>query len=170
MQPDTPIKDQYDEIIHFTCEMRLSRVEQVEVVSDRFPKFKDTKIYDNIFDDYAIAQYTHARSLGQDTTSAAHYAEISALVMNNALDGIGVSLETFVSIIKAELFANAQMVTDLLNTIKRADNNTEVNAAVALLEKIAPERYGKQAGQGKGEDNENEITINFSVRKEENDW
>lgn len=156
----------YDEVIHVTCESTLSRDEQVRHVTRLFPHFNDIDIYDDFVGSYEIEKYMHARSMGMNAEQSAHAAELSTKLINNVLIGIGVTLETFINIAKAEVFAQSTMISSLLSAVHMANSNTEVNAALQLLEKIAPEKYGKNSHLMKDEKGNN-VLINFSVREED---
>lgn len=158
----------YDTIIHLLEEAKLPRKDVVLETKKLFPDFNDVAIYDNVIDNYAIERYMDGRGKGLSIEESAHNAEISNLVLSKALFGGGVTLERFVELVKVELFARSKKINDLLNTIERAASNTDVNAAVLLLEKIAPDRYGKAVVTGltsKADDN-NKVTINFSVAED----
>jgi len=165
---DLQIRKNYDNLIHLLEEAKLPRKEVVGKAKELFPEFSDISLYDDVIDGYAVEKYRDARSKGLTVEEAAHTSEVSYHVISQALIGGGVSLESFLELAKAELFSKSQKINDLLNVIERAESSTDVNAAVMLLEKIAPERYGKAVGTsiaGKTTDDKS-VTINFSVADE----
>lgn len=167
MQTQETINEAYDTLIHIAEEMLLSQDALAEEIKKLFPEFNNVGIYDNILGNYEIARYANARALGLSVKDAAHAAGVSGTVINNALKGRGVTSAVFVKLVKNELFAYAEMVVKLLTIVENAENNTSVNAAIALLEKIDPKKYGKQAGAGGEEEVKPGVNITFSVREEE---
>jgi len=165
---DDTIRDDYDMLLHLAEEVKLPHEELVAKAKVLFPNFTNTPIYDDVLGSYEIEVYQTSRAMGLSVEDAAYSAEVSKTVMQHALSGEGLSVSKFVALIKAELFASAELVIRMLRIIEKADNNTEVNAAIALLEKIAPEKYGKAAGlkpitpgSGKG------VVLNFSLYEED---
>jgi hypothetical protein len=162
------IRKKYDTILHLSEEVRLPRDEVVQAAKNLFTEFTDTAFYDKVLGDYEIELYHQARGKGLTIEESAHCAEVSHYVMQKALQGIGLSIEKFVQLAKAELFARAQMITKLLNILEKAESSTDVNAATILLEKIAPNQYGKGATLGdKDSGSKQAPVINFTVREDD---
>jgi hypothetical protein len=163
------IRTNYDRIVHLLEEAKLPRSEVVEQAKSMFPDFSDQNFYDKVIGPYEIEVYMDSRGKGLSVEESAHNAEISNFVLNQALQGQGLSLERFVALVKAELFAKSKLIINLLNVIEKAESNTEVNAATILLEKIAPERYGKavSAVSDKTAIENTPVSISFTVREED---
>lgn len=162
------LREKYDKLLHLAKESGLERSEVIAHAKNLFEGFNDVAIYDAVIGAYEIEAYQDARAKGLTTEDAAHNAEVSAYVMNKALVGQGLTLERFVDLIQAELFARAQMVAKMLGVIERADNSTVVNAAAMMLEKTLPERYGKTlvVPPGDGEKSK-QVILNFTVAPED---
>lgn len=137
------LRQKYDRLIHLHEETNLPREEVVEATKKIFPEFNDIALYDKVVGGYEAEMYMQARGKGLSVEEAAHAAEVSYYVIQQALVGKGLTLESFVTIVKAELFAKAQLVNRLLSIIERSESGHEVNAAAMLLEKVDPRRYGK---------------------------
>ena len=157
------IRYKYDQLLHLANEVKLPRIELIAKARELFPKFTNTNIYDKVIGSYEIEVYMSARSMGLSIEDAAHSAELSNAAMSNALEGYGVSIEKFINIAKAELFAQSSLITKLLNVIERAADNTTVNAAIALLEKIAPQQYGKAVGLATKTSDGKIVNLSFSL-------
>lgn len=166
MNDVTPeIRDKYDRLLHLKSEANWHRDEVEAEARLLFPDFNGIDVYDSVLGAYEIECYQDARSKGLSVEESAHAAEVSNYVMTKALKGQGLSLDKFVELIKAELFARARMTTKLLGIIEKATSSTDVNAAAMLLEKISPDRYGKAValtGRTNTEDNK-EVILNFTV-------
>lgn len=152
-----------DKLIYMLEEAHFSRDEVVAEARKLFPAFNDVTFHDVVIGPYEIEVYKEARGKGLSIEEAAHVAEVSNYVVQRALIGEGVSLERFVELLKAELFSTPHMVSKLLGIIDKAESQTSVSAAALLLEKIAPNRYGKAAGLTTGKEKEKEVVLNFSV-------
>lgn len=159
------MKEKYDTLLHYATEVKLPYAELIEKAKDLFPKFSNTAIYDEVIGSYEIEVYMQGRSMGLSVEDAAYSAELTHTTMKHALEGYGVSIEKFTHLIKAELFAESTMVRKLLTIVEKAENNTSVNAAIALLEKIAPQKYGKGVGLAANQkDSEGKpVVLNFSL-------
>lgn len=161
--------EKYDRLLHISEETGLHRAEVVLQAKELFPAFSDIAIYDKVLGGYEIETYSQARGKGLSIEESAHVAEISAYVVKQSLLGNGLSLEKFVALAKAELFSKAVTINRLLALVEKALNATETSAALALLEKIEPRRYGKNAyiQSLEGEVGEGRVLLNFTLRDDE---
>lgn len=161
------VRERYDKLLHLADEVKMPREELIREAKKLFPDFTGIDVYDEVFSNYDIEVYMNSRALGLSPEDAAHSAEISNTVIVNALEGVGLTIERFLRLAKAELFAGAQLVTRLLSTIERAESAIQVNAAISLLEKIRPQEYGKAAGLVTEDTDGKPVQISFTVREDD---
>lgn len=115
----------------------------VQRVVDLFPSFDPTLSegpYDLAIDDIFIEDYAEIRAVGLSAREAAHAAGISSALIDKLLQGEGLSLDRFVELAKAELFAEAEFKKTHFKNLKDAAA-IEWRASIALLEKLFPEDY-----------------------------
>lgn len=135
----------YDKVVHITQEADLSIEEQVVAIRELFPSFDPSHtINDAYLSDYIIEQYAYGRSMGMDVEQSAYAAEISYTLITLCLDGLGLSLDRFLALIKAELFASATMRRTQLTIVTNAAKGGDSKSAALLMEKIWPEHYAKK--------------------------
>lgn len=135
----------YDKVVHITQEAGLSIEDQVIAISELFPSFDPTHtVNDEYLSDYIIEQYAYGRSMGMDVEQSAYAAEISNTLITICLDGLGLSLDRFLALIKAEIFASATMRRTQLAVVTDAAKAGDSKSAALLMEKIWPEHYAKK--------------------------
>jgi len=141
------LREKYDLLVHTVKESKLSKPKQLAVVKGLFPKFNATTSgNDELLTDYIIEAYSYSRSLGLSIEDAANSVKITSTLMHKLLSGEDLSLDKFVSLIEAEIYASAEMkVKHLKKMDLTSDKPDGMKASIAFLEKIYPKIYGPRA-------------------------
>ena len=133
----------YDLLVHIIEESDLSNEEQLKGIINLFPKFIPGKsLNDKYVTDMIIEEYSYARSLGLSIQDSAHTASVSSSLMHKVLDGEGLSLNRFLALVKAELYAEALSKKKHLTNLSDVSDEKNYKASIAFLEKIYPKQYG----------------------------
>lgn len=135
--------DKYDLVVHILTEARLTDDERLAGVQKLFPLFTPESPHnDDLITDYIIEKFAYGRSVGMTVSNAAHSAEVSNTLMSQALAGVGLSTERFLSLVRAELYAMALCKRKHIANIGKASENGDYKASIAFLEKLYPADYG----------------------------
>ena len=135
----------YDILLRTVNESEMSVEERDRAIVELFPDFGVGEAYNNKYlTDYVIENYSYNRSLGMTAKQAAHAAEVSSILIEEGLIGKGVSLERFMTLVKAELFATAIMRRKHLAIIDKEATSGNLFAALKFLEKVHPDLYAEQ--------------------------
>lgn len=139
-------------VIHLVEESQLPLAKVLHGVTELFPDFKPdlttvtpqipTKFHE--LSDYQLEMYAYSRSVGLSIEEASHTASTSYTLLYRLLKGHDISLTNFVKLIKAELFAVAEMKRKHLSNLDDASDGN-VKATIAFLEKVYPEKYSPKA-------------------------
>lgn len=115
------------------------------VAAGLFPSFTDDPTNDEALSDYSLEKYGYYRSLGLSVADSAYSLEMSAGRLIGFLNGVGLSLERFVELIKQELFSRAECKARLLKDIEQSTGTKNWRTSLTLLEKLYPETYSPKA-------------------------
>lgn len=141
------LREKYDLLIHTVKESNLSNSAKLQEVSKLFPKFnvKD-KHNDGLLTDYILEAYAYARSLGLSIDDAANAINITGTLIKKLMEGEGLSLEKFVALVEAEMYAAAEMKLKHLKKLDTSSDSSDgIKASISFLEKIYPDIYGPRA-------------------------
>ena len=133
----------YDELIHLV-DRQLADKATIRETKKLFPKFTNTKVTDSYLTDYVLEKYTYARSIGMDVQQSSDEAEVSQQFIEECLEGKDLYLKRFITLVKKEIFAAAQLRQNQLTFIVDAAKGGDVKAATTLIEKIWPKHYAKK--------------------------
>ena len=152
---DMDLTQKYDLLLHIVKESGFSIEKQIAGVQALFPSFDPNNTKNTEFiNDYVLEQYAYAKSLGMTVQRCAHACGLSSILVNEALEGKGLDLASFLKVVEAELFATAEMRRKHLGALDKSSEDGTLKATIAFLEKIYPEDYGQKASLdlGLGED------------------
>lgn len=139
--------DKYDELVHIVCESPLVTGTERSAVTALFPRFdEDNTYYDEVVTAMFLEQYGYYRGIGMSREDAANKCGYSGILMNKLLSGEGLSLDTFIALVKVELFAVAEFKEKHLKNIDAQTIAGKWKASVAILEKLLPHQFGPNAG------------------------
>lgn len=141
------LNSQLDLLIHVVTEADLSDEERITSVRRMFPHFNPdpkTHTFDKRLDDLALDLYAHRRSLGLSINQCAYALGMSSILLTALFEGKFISLNKFVKLAQAELFATSSFKQTHLRNIEE-HSNADWRASIALLEKVLPEDYSPRA-------------------------
>jgi hypothetical protein len=141
------LREKYDLLIHTVKESNLSNSAKLQEVSKLFPKFNvKEKHNDGLLTDYILEAYAYARSLGLSIDDSANAINITGTLIKKLMEGEGLSLEKFVALVEAEMYAAAEMKLKHLKKLDTSSDSSDgIKASISFLEKIYPDIYGPRA-------------------------
>lgn len=136
------LRENLDMLIYLAVEAPLQRGEVLDQIRDLFPHFNpDQPYHDETVDELFLEMYAYYRQLGLSFAEVAYKLECSEYKLTEMIYGKGLSLNSFLALAKRELYAVAELKSNMLKPLEEKAKSGDVKSAVMLLEKLLPEEF-----------------------------
>jgi hypothetical protein len=135
----------YDDLIHLACEHKQKASEVFKQAKKLFPALcrnPEKHIYEEFFSETKIEMFAYSRSMGMSVKDSAHSIDLSSLLVDKALRGEGVSVNTLIKLAKSELTTKAEIK---YKHLKNLESSEEKGSSLTFLQTVYPKEYRKDA-------------------------
>lgn len=121
----------FDQLIHIVTEADLPIKEQVKQTKLLFPDFGKHENFDEYLPASKLDMYRYHRGLGLPVAEVANSIGITATMLQKVFRGEGVSLETLLTLAKAETFGLAESKAKHMTILEKGPSTTFLEKAFA---------------------------------------